>query len=113
MSHTPGPWAIGAPNCNHDNQTVGIESDEWTVADVFGDVGGLMEHRDANARLIAAAPDLLAACEAAYARMLQLPHAFFRAHSQPELCDLLQAIAKATGRDEQELQNEFEARARQ
>jgi hypothetical protein len=51
MSHTPGPWRVG--QC-------------W--AESYGDayiIGGEKhEEREANTRLIAAAPDLLEACHA-------------------------------------------------
>lgn len=65
MSHTPGPWKVS---------TGLIFSDGFLVADPF--VGEHENHPPehfpeyaANARLIAAAPDLLAACEAALAAM--------------------------------------------
>ena len=50
--HTPGPWVVG---------NVGeVVAGGITLADVYGDE----EQADADAYLIAAAPDLLAACEA-------------------------------------------------
>jgi hypothetical protein len=52
MKHTPGPWEA-------ENESVSAGFD--MVADVFG---ATTEQRDANARLIAAAPDLLAALKA-------------------------------------------------
>jgi len=67
--HTPGPWYVAqndemfhiigpAKNCNRN----GIEN-EWDVALVEDDFTDARprEERAANARLIAAAPDLLAA----------------------------------------------------
>lgn len=61
-AHTPGPWRI-------DKLGPWVEADdrvEGSVADC--DVGRWEEaQRIANARLIAAAPDLLAACEFAAA----------------------------------------------
>lgn len=63
MRHTPGPWkAIQPP---HDPQA-------W---DVVTEQGGLLaklvwgQVSAANARLMAAAPDLVAACEAALSYM--------------------------------------------
>jgi len=63
--HTPGPWSRvpGATNgldipCAH----VGtVQSDHWHVALVFADGNIGVETAEANARLIAAAPELLAA----------------------------------------------------
>jgi hypothetical protein len=59
-AHTPGPWrfALGAfNNPSHDDKSGAIVAgeDEWNIAEVCGDV---WEH-EANARLIAAAPELL------------------------------------------------------
>jgi len=60
--HTPGPWAAIPPG-KGDN-----ENDLWEIHDGYGrtaTVYGLPDEPeiDANARLIAAAPDLLAALE--------------------------------------------------
>lgn len=59
--HTPGPWAVTkkfevGPISNEDDQSNGMVI---PVADVFG------ENRKDDARLIAAAPDLLKACSCA------------------------------------------------
>ena len=84
-AHTPGPWVIG----------------NACASQVFVPCGGALQNvcapgrtdaeRCANARLIAAAPDLLAACERAARH--------FTRHSTPEAqgvaCDILDAIAKA------------------
>ena len=56
-SHTPGPWAIGLDTDDHEAQI--ISADGWHLATVA------LDPLPANARLIAAAPDLLAALEAA------------------------------------------------
>ena len=64
-AHTPGPWRYSHGIFNspdHSPEQVGsIESERWTIAAVEGDYDGWED----NARLLAAAPDLLAACEAA------------------------------------------------
>lgn len=60
--HTPGPWRVGLA------QTVN-GGRGWTVVDIVGADGACFmdtrhyseERRDADSRLIAAAPDLLAA----------------------------------------------------
>jgi hypothetical protein len=56
MVHTPGPWDIHDPSG-------GGSSNNWICADglYIAEVDGEREEADANARLIAAAPDLLAA----------------------------------------------------
>jgi len=55
VKHTPGPWRV-----NH--RCVEDEARN-AIASVYRNVDGT-GHNKANARLIAAAPDLLAACEA-------------------------------------------------
>ncbi len=57
MTHTPGPWQLGAPSPDV-NAAATVRSDGWDVAHCFG------TNAEPNARLIAAAPDLLAACQA-------------------------------------------------
>lgn len=62
--HTKEPWEIGTPNIPHPDEavgkTVGIVAEHFTVADVYDDFED-PEQAKANARLIAAAPDLLEA----------------------------------------------------
>ena len=64
MHHTPGPWkAHTLPNGSHH-----IIADHWNASiatTMYPDSGS--EGREANARLIAAAPDLLAALKAIHA----------------------------------------------
>ena len=57
--HTPGPWAIQRGNSS--NPMVG--TDAVSVAEVLDDVYPDVAEQEANARLIAAAPDLKAVCE--------------------------------------------------
>ena len=85
--HTPGPWAVDR-YCR-DITPVGRY---LRIAEIPGhrenDTPDSQE-REANARLIAAAPDLLAALQAARGYV-----------SQPKvLAAILSAIAKATGGD--------------
>jgi hypothetical protein len=62
VQHTPGPWTALLHTGN--GVTVGRD-DDWTITGADGQSvcweGGPNDHADANARLIAAAPDLLAA----------------------------------------------------
>lgn len=60
MAHTPGPWEVAMP---------GEVDEHYAVLDGFGHTASVYGYPEeasaalANARLIAAAPDLLAACE--------------------------------------------------
>lgn len=59
--HTPGPWTTGPHYTNeaiYIQQPCETSNGGWLVATVWG------EDKEANARLIAAAPELLAALEA-------------------------------------------------
>lgn len=56
MSHTPGPWAVGDKRGVWAGPVVMADSGRRGIAFVCGE-------SDANARLIAAAPDLLDAVE--------------------------------------------------
>jgi hypothetical protein len=89
--HTPGPWVIeGDVAALPDDIGVGIvnrkhDGDDWDVAMVHSSA--------ANARLIAAAPDLLAACKliASYAISWQ-------PLTPGDIREMTAAIAKAEGR---------------
>lgn len=88
MTHTPGPWRIetggGSDPTSHvyadDPNGCAADGDLVTIADLI--------ENEANARLIAAAPDLLAACK----KMRQIASAQFG------LNEANAAIAKAEGR---------------
>ena len=56
--HTPGPWAVA------DVGEVVVCATGRTLCDVYSSPTTGDEQADADARLIAAAPELLAACEA-------------------------------------------------
>ena len=64
--HTPGPWEFGP---NHSStglagQLVVRPAGEFPHGEWVADVGSMYDdHREANARLIAAAPELLAALQ--------------------------------------------------
>lgn len=103
VGHTPGPWqfttyADAAPRPGFPCAVYGRddEDDEDDVAVCVADFDDaedlFLDEAMANARLIAAAPDLLEACRAAQAKLEAL---------NEEHCDagvkLDDAIAKATG----------------
>lgn len=103
--HTPGPWAIST--LAHIHNSIGgalgtgyrVHFDgpdhHWHVATVFGQLdeneppATMQGHAIANARLIAAAPELLAACEAVW---LMTPF------DSPERRQIVAAMASAKGR---------------
>jgi len=96
MKHTPGPWRLNAGNETE------IMSARRNVARAHcGAMTGIrVDEAEANARLIAAAPDLLAACEAllqsvAYAIAAQDAPA--QSTMRANLANALAAIAKAKG----------------
>jgi hypothetical protein len=103
--YTPGPWK--PIPWKHGIFSIVAGAEEWVLAETSG------PNSEANARLIAA-PDLLAACESAYLRMLQLsPFNDFRFHSNTQLAMLRSAIAAAHGKSDEDVQNEFEAKSGQ
>jgi hypothetical protein len=60
MTHTPGPWHIGVRTAHSKRDVYGERGELVALADaVFTDLATAQ----ANARLIAAAPDLLSQCE--------------------------------------------------
>ena len=86
--HTPGPWVVDRSHPDWVEGTT-IWANDVVIAHAVAD----QHHQtEANARLIAAAPDLLAALEACLHRL--------DAHddqSAPECLTARAAIAKATG----------------
>lgn len=125
-AHTPGPWHTG---CFVDPESacqcrsilaetmcgsvcqISLHNGIETVTDGSNDCPPLEEAR-ANARLIAAAPELLVAAEAAYLLALQIsPVSMLRIKNQATLAALRNVIASATGRDDEAVQNDFSGRA--
>ena len=118
MAHTPGPWDVTGVSPQNGNVTVGQRELRIVIADVtnaasFGDMlagamkrgGGQLRQSDAstqfaNARLIAAAPDMLAAL----IRSEGMLNAF-SALAEPEgsihavLADTRAAISRATANE--------------
>lgn len=67
--HTPGPWRIWDAHLGPNGDRMGIVSGETaSLAEVLSDYGRLP--RDANARLIAAAPRLLAVAKSALVELV-------------------------------------------
>lgn len=95
--HTPGPWRIeidDSPDAEWSRRYPNIIADEYEVVGTEGMYGDL-ETDMANARLIAAAPELLAALD-------MMERHFSRyddTHNNLVLEQARAAIAKATGKN--------------
>lgn len=97
--HTPGPWTAVPRSINPNYPEIKVENvDGLRVANV-----GQLKEQQANARLIAAAPDMLEALKAIDAKALEILASMANAQQCPLACALLQpllnaraAIAKAT-----------------
>jgi len=90
MNYTPGPWEADT-NRNHVVDTRGL-----TVAAISPGAARSAEQRDANARLIAAAPELVEACWDAISQIEYLHEKFSPTRSgEAVLSRLRAAIAKA------------------
>lgn len=78
--HTPGPWVVVPNNGAYVKQdklaTLRIEerrsADELVLALIITDCERCRDAAEANARLIAAAPSLLAACKVALQAMMEM-----------------------------------------
>jgi hypothetical protein len=89
--HTPGPWSA----VQTDRYNTDIQGPKYSVANISIGHDDDVPEMQANARLMAAAPELLAALQRFASAMKQ--------RSYPELqgvaCDAFAAIAKATGQE--------------
>ena len=97
--HTPGPWTV-----DHTDDNLRLYDGDLLIAEVTGstehiEVRGLDEETtQANAWLIAAAPDLLAALERILARLEMLNLFIERGEDAKVVEQARAAIGKATGR---------------
>lgn len=103
MSHTPGPWSISdADECHgpaNDLLSIRIaHANGGAVADAYSNcLVKTDEECRANARLIAAAPDLLAALQAVHNSGDLIRWSFDSDVEKARKQQALAAIAKATG----------------
>ena len=98
--HTPGPWRLDGPAANGE-QSIGI-SRAWEIGGAsICEVDSSRDHRVllADARLIAAAPELLAALKA-ITDELGVPQPGYPAPVANAVAIARAAIAKAEGRAE-------------
>ena len=95
--HTPAPWSLGSPGDGEIGSVYCDNSLGSRIAIVYGPAQKFTifprEEEEANARLIAAAPDLLEALEAMFAEGAGCPYATWT-HAQHLAHD---AICRAKG----------------
>lgn len=95
--HTPGPWVIGYGDAVGIGEVYGVGLDtepDWTPVCILSISENVNETDEANARLIAAAPDLL------FCLQVICEHAgddFKRLDGMLHLSEAKKAIDKATG----------------
>lgn len=96
-SHTPGPWQVTTDRAADAMQFPYCVRDaaDWSVAYVTGTDG--LAATQANARLIAAAPDLLAAAETAYTVLANAPASKMPKGTADAIRALHAALARAKG----------------
>jgi len=112
---TKGPWVI-----RKGDGAIGIKDKSDTQSYGMLNVIAMIDRYDYpsdwmyNLQLIAAAPDGYKAAESAYLTLLKVRTFSDRLSDgfQESLIHLRNFIAKATGRTEEDVQNEFEAKAR-
>lgn len=108
--HTPGPW-VHHPEDNIITTPNGFcKLLEWQARSMHVP----QEERDANARLIAAAPELLEEVEREYAELADINNEWPGRNTlegQAKLIRLRDLISRATGRSERDVQDDYGMRA--
>jgi len=101
--HTPGPWTCHCGMVYKDGPSVYPKGDEWGIPIARMDRepgnGTFPVERDANARLIAAAPDLLKELRGLAVYLQHLESCVPKAGVTEQLNSCLKAIAKAEGKN--------------
>ena len=101
MTYTPGPWVVIQPEANEIGQEMAVKHECYFVATVH-DMGGPSgdTEREANARLIAAAPELLAELKSMKERfhMCCLTSGSDREYADLAVAKAFALISKAEGR---------------
>lgn len=100
---TPGPWELDVDIIVSTKEKDGA----WPI---ICTMSRFNKDGEANAHLIATAPEGLAAAITAYKAILQIETNTWRVQNQTTYVLLRDFIAKATGRTSEEIQNEFEAK---
>ncbi len=94
MSHTPGPWEAVYANYTTVHTVAGNE----TIASIGGLWDREVSEFDANATLIAAAPELLQACKAMIDAQGADGHTQWEAQMTQALDQIENAVKKAEGK---------------
>lgn len=89
--HTPGPWTNSPPRVSLDGDCFVYGPEGLAIARVYGVCPRDTDAREANARLIAAAPELYEA--------LKYTHEFMRGAFVGPFPGIEAALAKAEGRE--------------
>ena len=92
MTHTPGPWGYDGTGCVYSDA---LPKDDCVIAEVLYAACDW----EADGRLMAAAPEMLAACRIANQELLDMGQG---SSASPALRALWWAIAKAEGRSDGE-----------
>lgn len=105
--HIPAPWAGGKdiPLRAIDTEALG-----FSIVYINTDSAARKSVAKANAHLIHAAPDLLAAVESEYIFLADIHNEWPGRHTpegQQKLCRLRDLICKATGREAQDVQDDY------
>jgi len=97
--HTAGPWKTDLWNYPHRGQVKVIVTDKDAIGEIYGlyreDTDSRIEE-DANARLIAAAPELLEALEMVLSLNIPTPATHDGLQAADALAKVRAAVAKAT-----------------
>lgn len=90
--HSPGPWRVEEGDTCNGAETFAIIGNGWVLAKVYNET----EKSKANALLMAAGPEMLAALEAVF--QARAPQFNFDFGNAPDMEMLYQAIKKAKGK---------------
>lgn len=95
-THTPGPWTLER---NRATSLSVYGSDKVFVGEVYNEIDEPLQTEEANARLIAAAPELLEALKLAQSWMITEPNNDEDDTEHTRVVELVhETIAKAEGR---------------
>ena len=99
--YTPGPWVIMPPGCAAFDDLINIEKRNWSIyADSFGKTVHFITHgvEEANAHLIAAAPELKASLREILNRYIDLCNGCMDdPNRKPEVIEALRVLSKVKG----------------